>query len=264
MSLEYYNSPYKIIPEELKNEYTMNGKIPIFKKGCPLTFDGSWFFDDSKKNGVEWSNSLINDHMNRFTPDNIKNNREGISSYGHEVCVNLLTSFEDYNIKNKNVAVIGSETPWIEAILLNMSNKVTTIDYNVPFFNSENIQLKCYDYFNHFEKNIETYDAIITFSSIEHSGLGRYGDPLDPNGDIKVMNNIYNNLTDNGLVIWGAPVGKDAVVWNAHRIYGPIRLPLIFNNFKEEKWYGQTKENLFIYTAPLQYYQPVTVLRKII
>jgi len=40
--------------------------------------------------------------MNRFTPDNIKNNLEGISSYGHEVCVNLLTSFEDYNIKNKN------------------------------------------------------------------------------------------------------------------------------------------------------------------
>ena len=32
----------------------------------------------------------------------------------------------------KNVAVIGSTSPWIEAILLNMSNKVTTIEYNVP------------------------------------------------------------------------------------------------------------------------------------
>jgi len=44
MSLEYHNSPYKIIPEELKNEYTMNGKIPIFEKDCPHTFDGELVF----------------------------------------------------------------------------------------------------------------------------------------------------------------------------------------------------------------------------
>jgi hypothetical protein len=123
MSLEYNKSPYEIIPEELKNEYTMNGKIPIF----------NWYIDSTAPNGVEWSNSLINSYMNRFTPENIRNNCEDSSAqYGNEVCVNLLNSFEDYNIRNKNVAVIGSTSPWIEAILLNMSNKVTTIEYNVP------------------------------------------------------------------------------------------------------------------------------------
>ena len=121
--LEYNKSPYEIIPEELKNEYTMNGKIPIF----------NWYIDSTAPNGVEWSNSLINSYMNRFTPENIRNNCEDSSAqYGNEVCVNLLNSFEDYNIRNKNVAVIGSTSPWIEAILLNMSNKVTTIEYNVP------------------------------------------------------------------------------------------------------------------------------------
>jgi hypothetical protein len=29
-----------------------------------------------------------------------------------------------------------------------------------------------------------SFDAIVTFSSIEHSGLGRYGDALNPWGDI--------------------------------------------------------------------------------
>jgi hypothetical protein len=29
-----------------------------------------------------------------------------------------------------------------------------------------------------------TFDAIVTFSSVEHSGLGRYGDALNPWGDI--------------------------------------------------------------------------------
>ena len=28
------------------------------------------------------------------------------------------------------------------------------------------------------------FDVIVTFSSIEHSGMGRYGDPLNPWGDL--------------------------------------------------------------------------------
>ena len=143
-----------------------------------------------------------------------------------------------------------------------MSNKVTTIEYNVPSGSFENIELKCEDYFNYFEKNKETYDVVVSFSSIEHSGLGRYGDPLDPNGDIKTMNSIYKNLIDNGLLIWGAPVGKDALSWNAHRVYGPIRLPLLFENFKELKWYGRNKESLFSRHLDNNSYQPVVVLQK--
>ena len=38
------------------------------------------------------------------------------------------------------------------------------------------------------------YDIVIQYSSIEHSGLGRYGDYLDPEGDLKAMNDIYDNL----------------------------------------------------------------------
>ena len=229
----------------------MNGRIP--------TFD--WYLDDRKESGVKWNIEFIKHFQSKFTPFNIRNDLEGISPYGHEVCVNLLQSFEDYNISNKKVAVIGSETPWIEAILLNMSNNVTTIEYNVPDCDLDD-KLRCKGYHDHFEKNTEKYEAIITFSSIEHSGLGRYGDPLDPNGDIKTMNNIFKNLTDDGLVIWGAPVGKDALAWNAHRVYGPVRLPLIFQKFTELKWYGYNKEELF--SKPLQNnaYQPVVVLRK--
>ena len=250
MTSLYNESPYEQIPEELVNEYTMNGKIPIFE----------WYLDGRKINGVKWDDCLINEHITRFTPDNIKNNLEGISSYGNESCINLLKSFEDYNIINKNVAVIGSESPWLEAILINLNNKVTTIEYNVPESNFKN--LECKDYFNFFQKNTETFDAIVTYSSIEHSGLGRYGDPLDPNGDIKTMDNIYNNLVSNGLVIWGAPVGKDALTWNAHRVYGPIRLPLIFDKFEELKWYGSTKEALFSQELMNNSYHPVIVLKK--
>ena len=98
----------------------------------------------------------------------------------------------EYNIKGKYVAVVGSTSPWIEAMLINLKNNVTTIEYNVPENKYENLQ--CKDYFNYFKNNKETYDAVVTYSSIEHSGLGRYGDPLDPNGDIDTMKTIHNNL----------------------------------------------------------------------
>lgn len=250
MSSSYINSPYKDIPSELLNDYTMNNQIPIF----------NWYLDGTKQNGVLWDNTLINDYINRFTPYNIKNNKEGYSPYNNEPCVNLLKAFNDFNLTDKTIAVVGSETPWIEAMLINLNNKVTTIEYNVPTSNFDN--LECKDYFTFFEKNSNTYDAIVTYSSIEHSGLGRYGDPLDPFGDIKTMKAIYNNLKHNGILVWGAPVGKDALVWNAHRIYGSIRLPILFENFDELEWINTTKEKCFNVTLDNNAYNPVVVLKK--
>jgi len=260
---EYNESPYKIMPEELKNGFTMNGNIPIM----------DWWFNNSPASGKialkrEWTNDYINQYLSRFSIENINTCTESghwrkWAPYGHETCRNLLNAFEDYNVKNKNVAVVGSTSPWIEAILLNLNNTVTTIEYNIPETSfSENINLKCKGYFNYFQNNKETFDVIVSFSSVEHSGLGRYGDPLDPDGDITAMNDIYNNLCNDGLVIWGAPVGKDALVWNAHRIYGPIRMPLMFDKFKELKWYGYSKEELFSRKLGQNSPQPVIVLQK--
>ena len=93
--------------------------------------------------------------------------------------------------------------------------------------------------------------------------MGRYGDPLDPDGDLKTMQIIHNNLKQDGLFIWGSPVGKDALTWNAHRVYGPIRLPFLFQNFKEINWYGHSKEELFGQVVRNNSYQPVVALKKI-
>uniref|UniRef100_A0A914XVS8 DUF268 domain-containing protein n=1 Tax=Panagrolaimus superbus TaxID=310955 RepID=A0A914XVS8_9BILA len=75
------------------------------------------------------------------------------------------------------------------------------------------------------------FDFIVSFSSIEHSGLGRYGDPIDPIGDIREMNKIHCMLKPKGLLFLGFPVGVDKVVFNAHRIYGRIRLGMMFEGF---------------------------------
>ena len=229
----------------------MNDKIPVF----------DLYVDGSKKEGVIWDNNIVNDYINRLTPQNIINKCEGVSGYYNSICVNLLKAFNTYDLKNKNIAVVGSETPWIEAILINLNNRVTTIEYNVPECNFDTLQ--CKDYFTYFENNSDTFDAIVTYSSIEHSGLGRYGDPFDPFGDIKTMKVIHNNLKKDGILVWGAPVGKDALSWNAHRIYGELRLPLIFENFQELEWVNTSKEECLNLPLANNSYNPVVVLKKI-
>jgi hypothetical protein len=54
---------------------------------------------------------------------------------------------------------------------------------------------------------------------IEHIGLGRYGDPLDPDGDLKAIRELIRVLAPGGDLLIVTPVGRPRVVFNAHRIY---------------------------------------------
>lgn len=55
--------------------------------------------------------------------------------------------------------------------------------------------------------------------TIEHIGLGRYGDALDLNGDIAAINELKRVLQPEGDLLFVTPVGKPRIEFNAHRIY---------------------------------------------
>jgi hypothetical protein len=74
------------------------------------------------------------------------------------------------------------------------------------------------------------FDCIISFSSLEHTGLGRYGDPLDPYGDLRVMARLQCVSKPNAAFFIGYPYGFDTTCFNAHRIYGPTRSAHLFAN----------------------------------
>ncbi|KHJ95599.1 hypothetical protein OESDEN_04453 [Oesophagostomum dentatum] len=78
----------------------------------------------------------------------------------------------------------------------------------------------------------EKFDFAITFSSIEHSGLGRYGDPLDPIGDLREVMKVMCLLRKGGLFFVGFPRGRDAIKYNAHRYYGRMRLAMVMTGFE--------------------------------
>jgi SAM-dependent methyltransferase len=62
-------------------------------------------------------------------------------------------------------------------------------------------------------------ESISCMHTIEHVGLGRYGDPIDPDGDIKAINELMRIVKPGGTLIFVTPVGKPKIAYNAHRIY---------------------------------------------
>lgn len=54
---------------------------------------------------------------------------------------------------------------------------------------------------------------------VEHVGLGRYGDPLDPDADLRAMGELRRVLAPGGNLLFVVPVGRPRVQFNAHRIY---------------------------------------------
>lgn len=54
---------------------------------------------------------------------------------------------------------------------------------------------------------------------VEHVGLGRYGDHLDPDGDLKSIEELKRVLCRGGSLLFVVPVGQPLIVFNAHRIY---------------------------------------------
>jgi SAM-dependent methyltransferase len=65
-------------------------------------------------------------------------------------------------------------------------------------------------------------DSIASLSCmhvIEHIGLGRYGDPLDPDGDLKAIGELVRVLAPGGDLLVATPVGRPRVEFNAHRVY---------------------------------------------
>lgn len=63
--------------------------------------------------------------------------------------------------------------------------------------------------------------SVSSLHVIEHVGLGRYGDRLDPNGSRRAATELTRVLAPNGRLLLSTPVGRERVEFNAHRVFAP-------------------------------------------
>ena len=68
--------------------------------------------------------------------------------------------------------------------------------------------------------------------SLEHFGLGRYGDPIDPEACFKCFESIQKKIKKGGKLYLSVPIGKERLQFNAHRIFFAKTIVENFYNMK--------------------------------
>ncbi|MBU1173408.1 MAG: DUF268 domain-containing protein, partial [Proteobacteria bacterium] len=79
----------------------------------------------------------------------------------------------------------------------------------------------------------------------EHVGLGRYGDPLDPQGTVKSARELSRVLAINGNLYFSLPVGRPRLCFNAHRIHSPRHIIEYFHDLSLIELSGVTDDMVF-------------------
>lgn len=85
-------------------------------------------------------------------------------------------------------------------------------------------------------------ESLSCMHTVEHVGLGRYGDPIDPDGDLKAIAELKRVVKPGGSFLFVVPVGKPVVIFNAHRIYDARAVVELFDGFSLEE-FALVKDN---------------------
>lgn len=112
---------------------------------------------------------------------------------------------------------IGCRYSILAIQLASIGHKVDGIDINSYHLKHPNFNFKKQDIIKSGFKD-NTFDIIISLSTLEHIGLGRYGDQLDHGADTKVVKEVSRILSSDGRFLLTVPFGiKGVTPW--YRVY---------------------------------------------
>jgi hypothetical protein len=168
-------------------------------------------------------------------------------------------------VVDKELAIYGSVDPWLEVFLLLLGAKhVVTIEYNRLTYEDDRITTIAADGFTELYSAAGPYahrfDCVISLSAFDHDGLGRYSDPINPNGDLEAMRSVQKIIKTDGKLILTVPTGPDVVVFNLHRRYGKTRLPLLIKDWDLIEKFGWIENKLEEAANWRQTYEPILML----
>ena len=251
--------PPRNVPETLQDAFTMGGRVAV----------SEWYFSQKYSGGdallSHWSASDLDA---RIASASLEDAMKNINSYGmaearymdHAIARHAKASI------NSRVGIVwGSERPWVEVLLARHGAKqVVTVEYGRikvdehPVISATTPSQLAAIMLTH----PRLFDFAVTYSSLEHSGLGRYGDALNPYGDIEAVAQTWCLLRPGGIFLLGLPAedpssSKDELSWNAHRHYGPLRLAEMFAGFEHLETIDTREFGAAVHSASI-----IHVLRK--
>lgn len=117
---------------------------------------------------------------------------------------------------------VGSRVDGFISHLLSMDIEVTLIDIRNLDIRMDNLKFVQSDATNLSFFTEESISSLSSLHAIEHFGLGRYGDKIDPEAWKKALYSFERVLKRGGYLYISVPIGeKSHIVFNAHRVFAP-------------------------------------------
>lgn len=126
--------------------------------------------------------------------------------------------------------------------------KIDVIDIRPIFTKIPNVNFLQADLMSKNLTNLNSYNSLSCLHTLEHFGLGRYGDRIDPNGYLLGIKNMSNLILPNGKFYLSTPIGRERVEFNANRVFDPSAIinSIINEGFKLYEFYTIKCGNVII------------------
>lgn len=88
--------------------------------------------------------------------------------------------------------------------------------------------------------------SVSSLHVVEHIGLGRYGDSLDPRGPEKALKELQRVLARGGVLYLSIPIGRPRVCFNSHRVFDPDFVIFQLNELTLSEFRGIDDDGAFL------------------
>lgn len=157
------------------------------------------------------------------------------SADGHYFWQDLIAAQWIYSIDSKSHLDVGSRIDGFIAHLLSFRT-VTILDIRPMTTQIPNLTVILGDAQKNLVEKIGNFQSVSSLHSIEHFGLGRYGDSLDREGHVKGLREISKCVDHGGSLFVSFPIGIFTVEFNEQRVIDPEWASSVLDDFVLEKF----------------------------
>ena len=193
-----------------------------FDPGRPWKILGSlgWYRRDYRELKRQAAGSRFEFPFGRLYPCLTERGDQSGAAQGHYFMQDLLVARRIHELKPRRHVDVGSR---IDGFVTHVASfrevevfDIRPMDTPIPGVTFRQADLMKLD-----PSLVACTDSLSCLHTIEHFGLGRYGDPVDFDGFHKGLQNLKAILEPGGRFHFSTPIGPQRIEFNAHRIFAP-------------------------------------------